>query len=403
LQIGGWCGKLAATQTAGLSETRSMNYWLDCFTGTTWREFQEAGARVTGFNERFSKQAGKIAKGDVFLCYLIGVQRWVGALEVAGQSQNQTRIWQDNEYPVRFDVRPLLVLEAEHGVPMEELAGKVDFFATPADKGGYKGFVRLSPNRFKKADDGRLILALLQGARDNPVSRPVDPKKLAQKPYFKAERQKGKTREPTLVSVPEPEPRTDQAADPSAGDAAATTRHTEIQYALLNIGREMGLDVWVARNDRRRTWNASVLGDMPGMIAELPTQFNEATNRTIELIDVLWLKGNAIVAAFEVECTTSVYSGLLRMSDLLALQPNLDIDLYLVAPDERRSKVEQEIQRPTFKLREKPLPSVCGFLSFSNLMEKVLGIQRLGLAKSLKPDFLKATAEYFDAEASEEQ
>ncbi len=63
------------------------------------------------------------------------------------------------------------------------------------------------------------------------------------------------------------------------------------------------------------------------MVEELPTQFNEATNRTIELIDVLWLKGNSIVAAFEVECTTAIYSGLLRMSDLLALQPNLNINL----------------------------------------------------------------------------
>ncbi len=37
------------------------------------------------------------------------------------------------------------------------------------------------------------------------------------------------------------------------------------------------------------------------MLDELPTQFNEATTRTIELIDVLWLKGNSILAAFEVE------------------------------------------------------------------------------------------------------
>ena len=47
------------------------------------------------------------------------------------------------------------------------------------------------------------------------------------------------------------------------------------------------------------------------------------------------------------------------MSDLLSLQPNLDIDLYLVAPDERRNKVQQEILRPTFELREKPLSRVC--------------------------------------------
>ncbi len=34
--------------------------------------------------------------------------------------------------------------------------------------------------------------------------------------------------------------------------------------------------------------------------------------------------------------------GLLRMSDLLALQPNLNIKLYLVAPDEKQSKVRAQ-------------------------------------------------------------
>jgi hypothetical protein len=86
------------------------------------------------------------------------------------------------------------------------------------------------------------------------------------------------------------------------------------------------------------------------------------------------------------------------MSDLLALQPNLDINLYLVAPDERRGKVEQEILRPTFALRERSLPEVCGFLSFSKLVDTLDGIRRLGLAASLKPDFLTKTAEFFGAE-----
>jgi hypothetical protein len=166
----------------------------------------------------------------------------------------------------------------------------------------------------------------------------------------------------------------------------------------MTLAAEMGIESWVARNDRSRKWNGSTLGEIRGVIQELPTQFNEATNRTIELIDVLWLKGNSIVAAFEVECTTSIYSGLLRMSDLLALQPNLDIDLYLVAPNEWRDKVKQEILRPTFSLREKPLASVCGFLSFETLSEKVDGIRRLALASSLKPDFLQRAAEFFKAE-----
>jgi hypothetical protein len=168
----------------------------------------------------------------------------------------------------------------------------------------------------------------------------------------------------------------------------------------LMLGRDMGFDLWVARNDRSKRWDGQDLGSLPGIVEKLPTQFNEATNRTIELIDVLWLKGNSIVAAFEVESTTSVYSGLLRMSDLLALQPNLSIDLFLVAPDERREKVESELMRPTFKLRDKPLALVCGFLGFDSLVQKLEGIRKLGLASSLKADFLQKTAEYFGDEAS---
>ncbi len=83
------------------------------------------------------------------------------------------------------------------------------------------------------------------------------------------------------------------------------------------------------------------------------------------------------------------------MSDLLALQPNLDINLYLVAPDERRSKVEQELLRPTFRLREKPLNKICGFLPFRKLSEIRKGIESLGGASHLKPTFLKGVAEFF--------
>ena len=53
-------------------------------------------------------------------------------------------------------------------------------------------------------------------------------------------------------------------------------------------------------------------------------------------------RGRSIVRAFEVEHTTSVYSGILRMADLLALQPNMDIKLHIVAPEAKRDKVFQE-------------------------------------------------------------
>ena len=146
------------------------------------------------------------------------------------------------------------------------------------------------------------------------------------------------------VTVPE----RDEPSEDTTLPSQEPTAHTEIQWLLLKLGHDMGLDVWVARNDRSREAQGHRFADLPHLRAELPLQFDEATNRTIELIDVLWLRGNAIVGAFEIESTTLIYSGLLRMADLIAMQPNLNIPLYLVAPDERREKVIIEVNRPTF-------------------------------------------------------
>jgi hypothetical protein len=44
------------------------------------------------------------------------------------------------------------------------------------------------------------------------------------------------------------------------------------------------------------------------------------------------------------------FSGLLRMSDLITMQPNINIPLYIVAPNERRNKVIVEVNRPTFAM-----------------------------------------------------
>ena len=377
-----------------------MDYWLGLFTGTTWQQFRLSGATVIGFRARQRRTVASIPAGDVLLCYLTGVKHWVGALKVAGPSDDSRPIWTDEYFSERLAVEPMVLLNPEHGIPLERLRGRLDFYKTEADKGGYRGFLRTSPNRFRNRTDGDLILQLLHEAANSPLALPVDPRQLARRPTGSLFRTQGKVGPKTvdaLVSVPEPDEPPDEDFVGPADRAASTTRHTEIQFRLLQLGAEMGLDVWVARNDRSRSWKGRQLGQVPRMASALPAQFNEVTQRTIELIDVLWLKGNSIVAAFEVECTTAVYSGLLRMSDLLALQPNLDIKLYLVAPDERRDKVAQEIRRPTFAIREKPLTSVCGYLPFGQLSEKLDGIERLGIASSLDARFLETVAEYFTA------
>ena len=111
----------------------------------------------------------------------------------------------------------------------------------------------------------------------------------------------------------------------------------------------------------------------PGALLErLPLNYDETTLDTIKRIDVLWLKGRAICRAFEVEHSTAIYSGLLRMADLCALLPNINVALHIVAPEARREKVFQEITRPVFSLLEhSPLSERCTYLSYGSVRELV--------------------------------
>jgi hypothetical protein len=173
------------------------------------------------------------------------------------------------------------------------------------------------------------------------------------------------------VTIPEDEGEDEAEGlghDDVTADHAQESEHTEIQALLVRLGAAMGYQCFVARGDQNRTWQAKRLAVMPGVTSRLPTQFNDATNKIIEQIDVLWLDDNAIAAAFEVERTTSVYSGLLRMSDLRLMQPNLDVPIFVVAPGARREKVLKEVNRPTFK---KPLAHICRYIPFEALREGV--------------------------------
>jgi hypothetical protein len=56
------------------------------------------------------------------------------------------------------------------------------------------------------------------------------------------------------------------------------------------------------------------------------------------------------------------------MADLLALQPNTNIKLHIVAPAERRDKVLSEIRRPVFSLLDNQPPAKrCTFLAYEDL------------------------------------
>ena len=127
--------------------------------------------------------------------------------------------------------------------------------------------------------------------------------------------------------------------------------HSEIQGWLRDLGRGLGFDVWVAANDRGRAYDGGRLGDC--CLVDLPAGlFAPPVADVVRLIDVLWIDRamGRVAAAFEVEHTTSIYSGIVRLLDL-ALTAAGDVvpHIFLVAPDEREESVRSQIQRPVFR------------------------------------------------------
>lgn len=141
----------------------------------------------------------------------------------------------------------------------------------------------------------------------------------------------------------------------SADRALAAARegdrtHTEIQGWLRDLGHALGFDVWIAANDVGRPFAGGRLGD--GCLRVLPAAIEQAPGaEAVRLIDVLWLErdGGRVAGAFEVEHTTSIYSGIVRLLDLALGNVDQPVrGLFLVAPDGREADVRAQLARPAF-------------------------------------------------------
>jgi len=155
------------------------------------------------------------------------------------------------------------------------------------------------------------------------------------------------------------------------------SEHTRIQYILIRIGRALGYEVHVARNDRHcscddKSFAMLTISGLP------PRDWPHEVLETVSLIDVIWLKPRTgeFVAAFEVEKSTSIYSGILRLEDLARSIPACACDLYIVAPDRREKEVLAQLRRPAF--RDDLADISLSYISFGDLCEHCNGLCKLG-------------------------
>lgn len=169
-------------------------------------------------------------------------------------------------------------------------------------------------------------------------------------------------------------------------DIEIARRHAQIQIALLMIGKQLGFRTWIANNDKGIVYKNKRLIEHEGVIKNLDTEkpilgYQEAVRAALN-IDCVWFKnGKLMPAVIEIEHSTGVTSGLVRMKNLKDNFLNLPTRYVIAAADDEREKVIREANKEQFKeLNTK-------FFSYSSIEELYSLCQRRKL-RGVTEDFL---------------
>ncbi|MCI0496548.1 DNA adenine methylase, partial [candidate division KSB1 bacterium] len=124
-------------------------------------------------------------------------------------------------------------------------------------------------------------------------------------------------------------------------------QHSEIIVILALVGKKKGFEIWIGKREQseRDTGvvnKGKILKDY--MSIDSLNQIEIANRDAVENIDLLWIAGNEVRTAFEIESTTGMTGALLRGSNL-----DKDIPKFLVIPEEREAQLQNKMASPLFE------------------------------------------------------
>lgn len=169
-------------------------------------------------------------------------------------------------------------------------------------------------------------------------------------------------------------------------------RHTQIQMALLVIGRQLNYRTWIAKEDRGIIYNNRRIAELEGVVESLSKEPLIASFdggiRAAESIDCIWF-GNSkyMPAVMEVEHTTNIKTGLDRMIGLYGAIPAYETTRYvIVADDADRGEVVSKANLERFR------PLKARYFPYSAVEELYVLCQRRKI-RGIKQEFLDAYME----------
>jgi hypothetical protein len=276
----------------------------------------------------------KMKPGDVVLIYNRGYIRFVGEIASKVRSRELARyFWRETESRETWELMYFIVNEEKVKIPLQKinpLFGYKEHYAP-------RGFSMINEEAVEKFTKryGDILGVLKTLEKDEE-----------------------------LIQIPEQKSSIQEIAEEQI--EAAPSEHVEMQWRLIRLGILAKFDVWVPRNDQNKQFEGHRFSEV------VLSDFHETLDvpPTIKNIDVVWKFGPySIKSAFEIEHSTAIYSGILRLSDLRAGNPNSNYPLFIIASEDRRRKVFNELLRPTFSGPALRLNEVIRFLGYSKIRE----------------------------------
>lgn len=121
-------------------------------------------------------------------------------------------------------------------------------------------------------------------------------------------------------------------------------QHSEMIAILAQAGQKLGFGIWVGKREQTDSYEMKPLETY--VTADITKVSGVVDRDSVGMIDLLWVKGGSVSAAFEVESTTTMTSALVRGSNSLPATPK-----YLVIPDEREDQLRRKMKSPMFAER----------------------------------------------------
>jgi len=156
-----------------------MAYYLDLFSPETYEAFLKSSQDISGFRIRQLKAAKRIYPGDILICYMTKLSRWMGLLEVTSECfTDETPIFypENDPFIVRFNIKVIAWLDKDKAIPIhDEKVWKTLSFTKSHNPQSSKwtGKIRSSLVEIEE-DDARFIEQLILSQASNGEEYPVN-------------------------------------------------------------------------------------------------------------------------------------------------------------------------------------------------------------------------------------